>query len=448
MQLREALQVCKGDIVALVGAGGKTSAMYRLANELAQQGCRVVTTTTTMIRPPTATQTQELIVECEPAKALQRVEQSLQRVHLVTLASQYLAAEDKLKGIDIRWVAPLTRLADVVIVEADGARGLPLKAPAIHEPVVPSETTLFISVVGVSAVGSTLTEGSVHRSGLISELVGLPQTAVIDAPAVANLLVHPSGGLKGAPARARVVALINQVRDERTLDSARQIALRVKRNPRVERVLLSAVATAEPVVEVWQRVSAIVLAAGASTRLGRPKQLLPVATHTMIEHVIEAVKAASFDEVIVVLGSSAAQISEHVPADCRMVLNPKWQTGVASSIRAGLAAVRPRSAAALFVQADQPHLNCAALDRILYAYYGSSKTIVVPTYQGQRGSPVLFDRSLFPELEALSGDVGGRAVVARFPDRVLQVEMPSAQTFLDIDTPADYEHFLHQPGLE
>jgi molybdenum cofactor cytidylyltransferase len=243
------------------------------------------------------------------------------------------------------------------------------------------------------------------------------------------------------------VALVNQVRDEATLACAHQIATLAKGHPRLDRVLLAAVATDEPVLESWRRVSAVVLAAGASTRLGRPKQLLPVATHTMIEHVLGAVKAASLDEVVVVLGSSAAQIAEHVPTGCRVVLNPNWETGVASSIRAGLAAVDPRSEAVLFVQADQPYLSCAVLERILHAYYGSTKAIVVPTYQGRSGSPVLFDRSLFSELATLHGDVGGREVIAGSANQVLQVEMESGQAFLDIDTLADYERFLQQTGV-
>jgi len=118
--------------------------MYRLGRELADRGWRVITTTTTMIRPPLPDQSQELIVEDRADQALRRVSAALQLKGSITLASQRLSAENKLRGIEPEWVRSLRPLADVVIIEADGARGLPLKAPATHEPVVPTETTLFI----------------------------------------------------------------------------------------------------------------------------------------------------------------------------------------------------------------------------------------------------------------------------------------------------------------
>jgi molybdenum cofactor cytidylyltransferase len=236
-----------------------------------------------------------------------------------------------------------------------------------------------------------------------------------------------------------VAPLINKVHDEATLVAARQVASRIKANPSLERVLIGAVGTDDPVIECWRRVSAVVLAAGASKRFGRPKQLLPIAGTTMIEHVLNVLRASSVDEVVVVLGHSAAQVAGRIPPGCRTVLNEDWEAGVSWSIRAGLEAIDDKAEAALFVLADQPHINSEAIERILQAYYGSIKSIVVPAYRGQSGAPVLFDRSLFSALKALRGDVGGRQIIARFADQVLTVEMQSSDMFIDIDTPSDYE---------
>ena len=443
MQLWQALRVHKGEVASLVGAGGKTTAMYRLGHELAAQGWRVVTTTTTMIRPPSPDQTANLIVTDRLEQALILVQEAFRRRRLVTLAAHRLQAENKLRGIDPAWILGLLPLADAIIVEADGARGLPLKAPAAHEPVIPDRTTLLVPVVGISAVGQLLTEGTVHRPEFVAELSGLALGQVIQPSTLAALLVHPRGALKGAPERARVVPLVNQVCDEQTLAAARQVAAGALRaTPRIERVLLSAVAREEPVVESWRRVAAVVLAAGGSTRFGRPKQLLPLGESTMIEQVLSAVMAASVDQVVVVLGSSAAQIAERIPAGCRIVVNREWESGISSSIRAGLELVDPGVEAALFVLADQPCITGTALRRILQAYYARDKTIVVPTVRGQRGAPVLFDRRLFPELQALWGDVGGRQVLACHEDQVQEVEMESSDVFLDVDTLADYRRLL------
>ncbi len=462
MRLMEALQICKGEIVSFVGAGGKTTAMYRLGRELADQGWRVVTTTTTMIRPPSLEQTEALIVESDPARALRLAREALIHSSPITLAARRLVADDKLKGIDADWAGALAGIADAVIVEADGARGLSLKAPAAHEPVLPSETTLLVPVVGIDAVGCRLSEEAVHRPDLVAGLTGQTRGELISTVTLARVLVDPQGGLKGAPASARVAPLINKVHDEPTLAAAREVARSVKGHAALDRVLIGAVAAGAPIVECWRRVSAIVLAAGASQRFGRPKQLLPVDGKTMIEHVLRTVRETSVDEVVVVLGHLAAQMVKHVPGWCRTVLNEDWDAGISSSIRVGLQAIeRPvapsggrnsvaphqwpgTAQAALFVLADQPHIKSADIEAILQAYYGTTKPIVIPAYQGQRGNPILFDRRLFPALKRLRGDVGGRDVVARFPDQVLSVEVPSWGIFSDIDTPADYERFLRE----
>lgn len=444
MRLYEALQVRTGEIVSFVGAGGKSTAMYRLGRELAEEGWRVITTTTTMIRPPSPSQTGALVVQEDVTQALLAAEQALHSEHLITVTARRLQAEGKLKGIDTGLVAALARLADVVLVEADGARGLPLKAPAVHEPVVPAETTLFIPVVGGDAIGSRLSSESVHRPELIARLTGLRLGELLEPEAVAGLLVHPEGALKGAPAHARLVPLINKVHGGAALEAARHIAARIKGHAALDRVLIGAVATEDPIVECWRRVSAVVLAAGASQRFDAPKQLLDVAGLPMVAHVLHQVMASSVDEIVVVLGCFAEQITPHIPPGCRVTMNTQWQEGLSSSLRAGLEVIDSRAEAVLFVLADQPGLTGEAIEHILRAYYGSTKPMVVPMYGDRRGTPALFDRRLFSALRALRGDVGGREVIARLPDEVLAVEMPSAEMLLDIDTGYDYERFLQQ----
>lgn len=448
MHLWEALQVRKGEVVSFVGAGGKTTAMYRLASELAGQGWRVITTTTTKIRPPSPKEVEVLVVERDSAQALCCVAEALQSGGVVALAAERLERESKLRGIPTGLVTQLARLADAIIIEADGARGRSLKAPASYEPVVPTDTTLLVPVVGIDAVGSRLGEKMVHRPELVSELTGLACGERIGTSIVSKLLVHERGALKSAPAHSRVVPLINKVHHVAELEAARQIAADIKGHARLARVLVGAAADEDPIRECWRRVSAVVLAAGASKRLGSPKQLLDIAGSRMIEHVLRALKVTSVEEIIVVLGHEAAQIARYVPAWCRVVYNTNWEEGIASSMRAGLAALDHRAEAVIFILADQPNVGSQAVERILQAYYGSTKPIVVPVHQGQRGNPVLFDRCLFPALETLQGDVGGRQVMARFAGQILAVEMPSAEAFFDIDTAEDYHLFRSEGEVQ
>ena len=187
-------------------------------------------------------------------------------------------------------------------------------------------------------------------------------------------------------------------------------------------------------------VAAIVLAAGESRRFGQPKQLLPVGSKTMIQHVVDVVLDSPVEQVIVVLGCRAAEIGASV-ADrpVQVVVNQGWRSGLSSSVRAGLSAVKPEIAAALFVLADQPGVTAEVIARLVERYRETGAPIVVPTHRGRRGNPVLFDRTLFAELMEVKGDQGGRQLIAEHKDEVEKVEVGTEAILIDIDTADDYQ---------
>jgi len=187
------------------------------------------------------------------------------------------------------------------------------------------------------------------------------------------------------------------------------------------------------------KVAAIILAAGASNRFGRPKQLLPWGKKTVLQHIIDVVLSSPVEQTIVVLGYRAEELQSNVKdARVETVVNESWNEGMSSSVRAGLSAVRPEVEAALFVLADQPTLTSETIAQIVRRYGETLSPIVVPTYKGKRGNPVLFARSLFAELSAQEGDVGGRLLIARYEDEVEEVEVRTDAVLVDIDTMEDY----------
>jgi molybdenum cofactor cytidylyltransferase len=189
-----------------------------------------------------------------------------------------------------------------------------------------------------------------------------------------------------------------------------------------------------------KRVSAILLAAGTSSRMGQAKQLLPLGSSTVLAQTLAHTRAAAVDEVVLVLGSSAESIRHHLSLDgVKVVVNPSYEQGMASSLRTGLSALDPQSAAALIILGDQPFTSPQTLDRIIQAYRDTGAPIVIPTWQGTRGNPVLLDRSLFSEALALQGDVGCRAIFSRHLEEILNVEVEENGVLLDIDDRADYE---------
>jgi molybdenum cofactor cytidylyltransferase len=187
------------------------------------------------------------------------------------------------------------------------------------------------------------------------------------------------------------------------------------------------------------QVAAIVLAAGGSTRMGRTKQLLAIDGQPMVRLVTETVCAAGLAQVAVVVGAQARAVENALSGlPIEVVVNDAWSEGLSSSIRAGLGALQQEIRAVVVVLADQPGLTPQAIEALVARYRATGAPIVALFHQGRRGNPVLFDRSLFPELLAVEGDCGGRTVVAHHAEEVERVDVEDRRVVMDIDTWHDY----------
>lgn len=173
--------------------------------------------------------------------------------------------------------------------------------------------------------------------------------------------------------------------------------------------------------------------------MGQPKLLLELEGKPLIRRAVEQAQTARVHEVVVVVGPNRAEMERALAgAPARLVDNPDHLSGMASSLRAGLVALSPRVEAAVVGLADQPFQHAGIINRLIETYRATGRPIVVPLYAGRRGNPVLFDRSLFPELAAQRGDQGGREVIAADPARVEAVAFDSEQLQRDLDTWDDY----------
>jgi len=186
-------------------------------------------------------------------------------------------------------------------------------------------------------------------------------------------------------------------------------------------------------------IAGIVLAAGLSRRMGRPKLLLDWGGKPVIRRAVEQVRAGGVDEVVVVLGREAQGIREALSGlPVRFVENPEPEAGQASSIACGVSALGPAASATLIALGDQPALPPDVIPRLLQTFRETGKAVVAPVYRGAQGNPVLFASAVFPELRGLTGDRGARSVVEKDPSRValasFDLPMPA-----DLDTFEDYE---------
>jgi molybdenum cofactor cytidylyltransferase len=194
--------------------------------------------------------------------------------------------------------------------------------------------------------------------------------------------------------------------------------------------------------------SAIVPAAGMSTRLGRNKLLLPFKGQPLIAHAVDTLMASKVDEIIVVLGHEAEQVRAAIGnKGVRFVENPDYRLGLSTSVRAGFAAVPVQTTGIMIYLADQPLLKVGEVDFLIGALAEAgkaNKSIVVPLFRGQRGNPVIVKATYKASLLAITGEAGCRRLIKQNPDQVLTVEMETDHVVRDIDTIEAYDRLLAQ----
>lgn len=472
MLLSTALRIRPKEVVALVGGGGKTTVMFQLADELRAEDRRVVTTMTTKIFVAQMARAPKRLILEGAGTLLARLPAALSDHGHVLIAGGTIVEQDKVEGIPPEL---LDRVAthpavDAVIVEADGSRRLPFKAPAAREPVIPSSATILAPMVGLDVLAAPLDEEHVHRPGLVAALTGATLGAPVTPEMVAAVLAHPDGGAKGLPVDARLIPILNKVDDER-LPAARQIARLLLAHPRVDSVLIAAAAEPDPVREAWGRVGAVVLAAGEARRFGSLKQVLPWHGAPLVAHVTaQALACPDIARVAVTVGAEAERVTAALEAGLKrgrprvtapepqIVPVPDWAAGQSRSVQAGLDALAPSAGrrrggedggagvdAVLFLLADQPGVSPELLSALIQRHRETLAPVVAPRHAGQRGNPVLFDRATFPEFALLRGDVGARPIIQAHAGEIAWVDWPTPEILQDLDTPDAY--LLRQPQV-
>jgi 4-nitrophenyl phosphatase len=195
------------------------------------------------------------------------------------------------------------------------------------------------------------------------------------------------------------------------------------------------------------KIAGVILAAGASARFGKPKQLLHWDGTTLVARAADTALAAGLDPVLVVLGSHAEMVRSALEDRAvQPVMNWRWSQGMSTSVQTGLAMLPPAVDAVVFLQCDQPLISAGLLLELVSRFEKEGAPIVRPSYRGQQGTPVLIGRRLFGELAAVRGDQGARPVIARHHEDVATVEVADPEVLADIDTPEDYERLLKRHG--
>jgi molybdenum cofactor cytidylyltransferase len=467
-----------GRIIAFVGAGGKTTAMFQLAREL---GTRVIVTATSHLGAWQTSLADRHIVAESPEEVGEIPEG-------VTLVTGIIEGE-RTQPVNPDVLNSLREKAkrdDIpLLIEADGARQKPLKAPAEHEPPIPDFVDTVIVVAGLSGLGKPLSEEFIFRAEMFRGLsesenqrVGESKNLEFVTPEMlVKVLLHPEGGLKNIPSQARRVALLNQAKTPELQAIGGRMARELlshfdsvlvgslQQNNWLSGIcrdappVLAAVALPPPSsatagatitaipnepnnFNTFEQTAGIILAAGESKRFGKPKQLLDWKGKPFVRQVAETALSAGLSPVVVVTGADGEKVENALAGlDVTIVRNEDWQSGQASSIVVGIKSLPKNSGACLFLLADQPQIGGEIIRALTETHTQGLPAILAPlVLEEKRANPVLFDRITFPDLLQLTGDVGGRAVFSKH--KVEYLPWHDDALLLDVDTPEDYERLV------
>lgn len=459
MELRKALRLGDSPCLALVGAGGKTSLLFRLASEFNPPVILSASThlskTQVIPRGLTKFDRHHIINKFED---LQSVEPQLkQGTHLLTGPFE----GDRARGLDMRclsWLDHFTSVNQIpFLMEADGSRTRPIKAPADHEPAIPNFVRQVAVVVGLSGLGKPLESEWVHRPEIFADLSGGDSGRPISMETIRRYLVHPMGGLKNIPLDTRRICILNQADTKDLVDAASDIypflldaydsVVVSSLNPGDDFLSRSTGGDFQgscgvlAVHAAYEPVAGIVLAAGEGKRYGQPKQLLTWKGKPLVWHSVNTAIQAGLKPVLVVTGAYHQEVEQAVGEQGVVILhNPSWDVGQGTSVSAGVAALYGSIGAAIFFLADQPHIPVELIDQLVRTHALSHAPVIVPWVENQQANPVLFDKDLFPELGKLDGEMGGRVIIAKADPLKLLWKDPSI--LFDVDTPDDYNELL------
>jgi molybdenum cofactor cytidylyltransferase len=448
MKLSQALRTGNTPALALVGAGGKTTALFLLAKEMV----RAIVTTTTHLGA------WQLPAECR------RIEADLELPNIgLNLGSGITAITGRLDvktnrylGLSGQRISELKTFAHghglPLLIEADGSHQRPLKAAAPHEPAIPDFSDRVVVVAGLTGLGKPMNGETVHRPEIFACASGLAIGDDITPGALMKLLADPvAGGMKNIPSAARRIVLLNQA-DTSGLRSQGAIIASTLLDHFHSGVVARLEKKPPKIVAVYERVAGIILAAGSSSRFGRAKQLLEYHGKPFVRTVVETALAAGLSPVVLVRGADADRIDSAVGGlPIQTVHNADWQSGQDSSVRAGISTLITSPGpcggerglgGAIFLHADQPLVTVEVVRALMERHAKGLPVILAPVVAGRRADPVLMDRELFPELLTLSGNQGWRPLFSRHPVEFLP--WLDDGLLLDVDTPEDYARLMNR----
>ena len=439
--------------ISIVGAGGKTTLLYLLGNHLRDAGFKVLLTTTTMVYYPDADENFNNI--------------TLWGSHIIEqgIGQEFEQDKRKIKGFEKEEMECFVRSGlfnefDFVLIEADGAKRMPIKAPNENEPVIIDYSDIVIGVVGLDSLGKVINEENTHRPAELIKIFNKDLGDIINENDIKNLSLSENGLFKNSPVLAKKVLVLNKADSPEKLKSGKRIIdlliNELKGLNKIDYLMISSLEKGKihKVVNICPmirpKISMVVFAAGKGIRMGAEKLMLELDGISILDRVLNTVETLESDgtaesheitETIIVYSvDRVRELAEKHKID-KIIENPEPERGMSSSLKLAVEKASPNSDAFMFLMGDQPFISKKTIEKIIGKWLEDTSRIVVPCFAGKKGNPVIFPSSFRKLLMEVTGDKGGREIINLNFDKIKFVEIRESIEGQDIDDPATYEKY-------
>ncbi|MBI4835591.1 MAG: putative selenium-dependent hydroxylase accessory protein YqeC [Planctomycetes bacterium] len=430
--------ITKGDVVSFVGAGGKTSLITAFAQSLRERFSVAITTTTHMHPVNNSRFQNHLLDNNNSFNTLENLKNKSQ----IPVFFSSLDSDGKGLPPVAKDIKAIASLFDIVLVEADGARGKSLKIPRAHEPAVPDCSKKVILVVGMDILGKKISDDLVFHPELFKDK-GMDSETLITWQVLRDILYASDSYLAKLQGKDIFLALNkSDLVDESATQSAQLMY-----HENIKSIILSSVTTdglkSEEVNNSKTPVIGILLAAGQSVRYGSPKLIDTFRSQPLFWHSFKAANGSKLDKLIVVvgeIGDELIKMASNIPDNrAEFIRNPQPSKGMLSSIKIALEKVMRAypGSAVMIMLADMPYVTSDLINTVLRAFHDSAAPVSSPFIDGRNAHPVIFHPVMFPELLNLKSERGGKEIIMSHPDMINKIMLSSPDSQYDIDTKSD-----------
>jgi len=438
----------KGDVISFVGAGGKTSLITALALSLRKEFSVAITTTTHMCPADDKRFLNHLFNNDKFIATLNNLKEG----NRIPVFFSSIDSEGKGLPPTSKDIQTIASLFDVVLIEADGARGKSIKFPRVHEPVVPDLSRKVVLVAGLDILGKKISDDLVFHPELFKDK-GWDSETVITWQVLRNILYSSNSYLDKLQGKD-VFLVLNKsdLIDESITQSAQLIY-----HENIKSIILSSVTAdglkLEQIDNSGMSVIGILLAAGRSLRYGSPKLTDTFHSRPLFLHSFKSANESNLDKLIVVTGETGNELikmAHNIPNNrAEFIRNPQSAKGISSSIKIALGKIMKSNpnAAIMIMLADMPYVTSELINNVLGEFRNSSASISAPFIEGRNAHPVIFHHLLFPELLKLEGDHGGKEIIMEHIDWVKKIPLASVSSQIDIDTVSDLKGAIYHDTI-